>query len=246
MSSLEKKADGFYFIDPPPGGAVIAAAGKEANRINYNQSSAAVRAAERALLSEHTGIPEKNILFLEQEHGDRVAPVEGYPPETVDFFAVADAMITSLPGLCLVIRTADCVPVFLYDPNRKTAAAVHSGWRGLKAEIAHKTVRLMVEEWGSDPENISACILPAAGPGAYEVQEDVARFFPDHIENRDGCVFLDLAAGTADSLKSAGVSPHRIFSSGLCTIENNSLFYSHRRGDAGRNLNFIVTPGGRR
>ena len=79
----------------------------------------ASRARIRASLEDHG-----RLLFLRQVHGDRIATAPwSEPPE-------ADGGVSEEVGLLLAIETADCLPVFLVDPRRRTAAAVHAGWRG--------------------------------------------------------------------------------------------------------------------
>ncbi len=75
-----------------------------------------------------------------------------------------DAMITDAPGQSLVIQTADCQAVLIYDPVRKAVANIHSGWRGSIQNIIGLTVQAMIKEFDSDPKNLLAGIGPSLGP----------------------------------------------------------------------------------
>jgi copper oxidase (laccase) domain-containing protein len=75
-----------------------------------------------------------------------------YDPEGYE----VDGLMTDVPGLALVIFSADCLPVLLYDPVKKAVCAVHGGWRGTVAGIAPKAVRQLGEVYGSRPEDILA------------------------------------------------------------------------------------------
>ena len=55
----------------------------------------------------------------------------------------ADALITAVPGIPLVVFSADCNVILLHDPVRRVVGAAHAGWRGTAAGIAGKTVRAM-------------------------------------------------------------------------------------------------------
>ena len=138
----------------------------------------------------------------------------------------ADALVTREAGLALVALSADCVPIVVALADGSALAVVHAGWKGLVAGV----VEAAVAELGPAPK--AATVGPCAGPGRYEVGEDVAaplraRFGPD------------AAAGTADlpfcataALVAAGVPADAIDVAGLCTIADPSRFFSHRRDGA--------------
>ena len=88
-----------------------------------------------------------------------------------------DALISDTPGVYLMLRFADCVPVLLYDPVRRAVGLAHAGWRGTVACIARETVRRMVDAFGCRPADIRAGIGASIGPCCYEVGPDVARQF---------------------------------------------------------------------
>jgi YfiH family protein len=199
-----------------------------------------VRSAEKAFLSRITGAPSRNILALDQRHGDTILIAERPPAEESLIYGEADGLLTAAPGICLVIRTADCVPVFVYDRERRVLGAVHSGWRGTRLAIAGKLVREMRRLHGSSPRDLSAYILPSIGPESYTVGEDVAGFFPGDITARSGALYLDLWQAVGRALTAEGMSAECIFNARLCTLACREEFFSHRGGDAGRNLNFAV------
>ena len=157
---------------------------------------------------------------------------------------VADAAITSTPGVVLAILTADCLPVLFASADGSVVAAAHAGWRGLAAGVLERTVAAM----RSAPKNISAWLGPAAGPQAYEVGEEVRAAFVD-ADPRAACAFVatrpqhwlcDLYALARLRLTDAGMSPASIHGGGLCTISDPARFYSHRRdGRTGRMASLI-------
>ena len=49
-----------------------------------------------------------------------------------------DALITNVPGACIGVSTADCIPIILYDAEHRATAAIHAGWRGTVKRIAQK------------------------------------------------------------------------------------------------------------
>jgi polyphenol oxidase len=211
---------------------------KEGNKIDYSQSKEIIRYEEKMLLSSILSLAPERILFLDQEHKDRILYVDSSMPADAYCAGAADALITNAEELCLVIRTADCVPIFLLDPVKKCIAAVHSGWRSSELDISGKSVKELVARFGSLPSDIIAYILPSIGPDSYEVGKDVAEKFPDKYVINNNRYFLDLWKTVEHSLFSAGITREHCFTTTECTVKSDRLF-SHRKGDLGRTLNFI-------
>jgi YfiH family protein len=154
----------------------------------------------------------------------------------------SDALVTATPGVLLMLRFADCVPVLLFDPVRRVMGLAHAGWRGTVAGVTWATVETMVSMFGCRPSDIICGIGPAIGPCCYEVGEEVAqafhRAFPDAsrlLQPRDnGRWHLDLWAANRHQVAQAGVRQVNV--AGLCTACNTAEWYSHRveRGKTGR------------
>ncbi len=160
-----------------------------------------------------------------------------------------DALITDRPGLLLVIKTADCLPVLLVDPEKRLAAAVHAGWRGTRSRILERTVDALISRYGCRPSVLRAAFGPCIGAACYEVGEDVRReFVSAGLSRRDfrrsparpGAFLFDLAAANRRQLVSRGLSPRRILAADSCTHCDPRLLSFRRDRDAHARLyNFI-------
>lgn len=237
--ALPRRKDGIYTADA---GApfIIGTAGREANTADYTLGKPEIRAFEKRILSDALNIPRSHLFFLDQEHGDSVVEVRDPADEAAYVFATADAMVTDRKNLCLVIRTADCVPVILVDPGRKCAAAVHSGWKSTEKKISVKAARLMHERYGASYGSIRAFILPAISGKHYQVGPEFAKKFPCSTSQKEDGFYTDLPEEIRLSLVEEGIRDDKICTADICTFERNDLFFSHRCGDAGRNLNFVM------
>jgi len=231
------RADSGIFTVTGADGIRIGVIGREANTVDYSKTDEA-RRDEKALLGSRTGIPEEHIIMLEQVHQDHIVIIDNPPKENRLAHAPADGMITNIPGICLVIRTADCVPVYAYDPVRKILGAAHSGWKGCHLEIARKLIDMMAEQFHCTRGDIEVFILPSIGPHSYIVGEDVASLFPDSVVERREQLYLDLWRSVEESLLRGGIRDEHIYTTGICTLQKSADFYSYRNGDSGRNLNF--------
>jgi polyphenol oxidase len=239
MTSLFKKSQqGAFRIRSSPQGVDIGVAGRETNRTDYGIELPVLRKREKELLNKITGISAEKQIFLDQVHGDRVIRLDNYPENDLVTYDQADGVVTGLSGICLVIRTADCVPVFAYDPVNRIIGASHSGWKGTMLNISSRMVELMCSEYGSERGNISIYILPSIGPSSYEVKNDVADHFKGFTDFVTQKIYLNLWKHIETSLVETGMRKENIFNSRVCTVIDNKDFFSHRKGDRGRNLNF--------
>jgi len=238
MYELKKKSTGDYIISGGPAHLTAGVTGRVINNSDYSSSKYEARMSEKALLEKITGIESRNIVMLEQVHSDSILHVISDPSEDQVAAGEADGLITALPGICLVIRTADCVPVFIYDPADMVLGAVHSGWKGTSLDIAGRCVDDMSRIYGSDPEKMHALLFPSIGPESYEVNLDVANLFPDDTIMADGKYHVNLWQNIERSLKKRGIPEKNIFNPRICNRENYGEFFSHRYGDIGRNLNY--------
>ena len=158
----------------------------------------------------------------------------------------ADIILTNKPEVILFMRFADCVPIFLYDPQKRVVGIAHAGWLGTVRKVASVAVQAMVEHYGSSTNDIIAGIGPSIGPEFYEIGDDVAtqiqKTFNDRAndilsvsksENKNK-IKLNLWKANQILLEAAGV--RQIEVAGICTAENVSDWYSHRAefGKTGR------------
>lgn len=235
---FEKKDSNLLFVNDTLNGAHIAVAARNCNTVFYGGTQEKIRRGEKWVVHFQSGVSPDKIFMLNQLHGDSVF-IADTPVDPAQMYAAeADALITTMTGTALVIRTADCYAIMLSAPGG--TGAVHSGWRGTQKNITGKTVSLLAQSCGCDPKNIRAYVMPGIGLDSYEVKDDVAQFFPSYIEKRDNRLYLNLKAAIVKQLYDAGLTRNNIFTAYHDTYTFKDLFFSHRRGDEGRNLNYIV------
>ena len=187
-----------------------------------------------------------------QVHGDRIAVIDR-PELTREDLEGYDAFICKFPGIAIGVRTADCVPILLYDPVQRVVAAIHSGWKGTVLKIAQKTIGLMKCDFGCLPENLRAIIGPAIGPNSFQVGPEVvdkfrhAGFPMTQIWSfrgegdgspMSGGHHIDLYTANRWILEESGVRDIQVFD--IDTFTDTSFFSARREGTAcGRNINAI-------
>lgn len=167
-------------------------------------------------------------------------------------YAEIDGLITNTPGITLVTKYADCVPLFFVDPINKAIGLSHSGWKGTINRIGQKTIEEMGKAFDSNPKDIIAIIGPSICMECYEVGEEVAIEFnkafansmdnnlqsnkisPILSKNKRGRFQLNLWEANRRILMDAGLLLDHIHVSGVCTSCNSELLFSHRKTNGKR------------
>jgi YfiH family protein len=198
------------------------------------------RAAVQARRDLTRGLGLSGWVELHQVHGsamhvdpdptdlDRASTLEG------------DGACTGREGLALVVKTADCQPILLTDIRGTAVAALHVGWRGNTVNFPARGVAAFCEAYGVRTEDVLAVRGPSLGPGAAEFVNFEAEWPPEFAPWFDHTLrVMDLWALTRSQLEGAGLSPRRIFSLDLCTRSLPEMFFSYRRGHAGRQVSLV-------
>lgn len=201
------------------------------------------------------GIDPNNSVGAEQVHGTCIATVDirdlgaGITRPPIN---ACDALITNTPDVPLVIRTADCLPIFILDTSKKAIGLIHAGWKGTVGNITGRTLMAMADRFDISPSNCIIAIGPCISKDCYEVDVKVA----GNIVNSDyhgDCLdrvdekhwHLDLAKMNIEQLIMSGVKEDHIHVSGKCTHCETDTFYSYRKEGmaAGRIVSVFMIRG---
>jgi YfiH family protein len=176
-------------------------------------------------------------VWMDQVHSDKVLKLDAANrPKTGGSLGEGDGIITNETDVFIMILVADCLPVLFYDPIHQAIGLAHAGWRGTVNHVAAKTLLAMGEAYGTKAEEARAVLGPCIGPCCYEVGADVKNgftaVFPWGEEvfeksSKDRWK-LNLSDANARQLIELGMQEENLIRSGICTIKNMDLFYSHR------------------
>ncbi|MBV9879986.1 MAG: polyphenol oxidase family protein [Gemmatirosa sp.] len=146
----------------------------------------------------------------------------------------ADGHLAPTRGTAMAVSVADCVPVFVAHPSG-VAAVLHSGWRGTEANILAAAVGLFADR-GLAATDLRVVLGPAVCGACYEVSPDVHRRLTGASVDAPTCV--DLRALIARQASALGVRQVRVHEG--CTRCDDDRYFSHRAGDAGRQLGVLL------
>lgn len=182
-------------------------------------------------LATHLSYDLDRLVHMRQIHSDQIVIVDedssfDDPPE-------CDALITDIKEKPLMVMTADCTPVLLYDPVKEVIAAIHAGRAGAFKDIVTKSIVTMHEHFGSEPADILSALGPSIGVCCYEVDEKIDREatllgFAFAIQRRDAHYFLDVNMILRRRLEEAGIRREHIEDLGECNACHNGTFFSYR------------------
>ncbi len=231
MLSLTK-----IFADP----GVVALVSDRAVDFSLNGKMFFLDAQQKDVLLQHTGVGIERVAWARQVHGVEIVSVKE------DFFnadslCVADGLLTRQAGLPIAIRTADCLPVFIFDPKNKAIGLVHAGWRGSHKGILRLAIEQMKELWGTQSQDLKIAFGPSIRSCCYQVGEEFQEYFPQEIQHRKTALYLDLARVNCCQALAVGVKEKNIFDCGICTCCSENLFSYRREGaKAGRMISLMM------
>lgn len=188
-------------------------------------------------LGRRTGF--ERVVHARQLHGRDVTlhPAGSDDPAGLILSGDCDGHCTAAEGMLLTIATADCVPVFLVEPDQRIIALLHAGWRGAAAGILEEGVRTLTRQFAVRMENVHLHLGPAICGGCYEVGTEVFEALGLPVPSAPAPI--DLRRVLAERAVSLGADPGRMTLSGFCTRCGESPFFSHRGGSEGRQVAFL-------
>jgi YfiH family protein len=164
-----------------------------------------------------------------QVHGSRAAVITSPEQAREEEIPEVDILVTTVPGLGLLIKQADCQAMMFFDPVTRVVANVHCGWRGQVKNILGETVALLQARFGTRPADLYAAVGPSLGPCCAEFK-NFRREIPQALwAYQVRPTYFDLWRLSRDQLAAAGLALARIDLAGLCTRCGGADFYSYRR-----------------
>ena len=205
------------------------------------KSGHGLNADQKEALANALEIHLPPLYHVRQVHGDRVVFACRHHEGAAAGLEEADGILTDEKGLAILVRTADCLPVFIYDPAHGAIGLFHCGWRSTQKQILKKALALMEKYYQTDPAKLRVAFGPALRLCHYEVGNEFQEHFPAAIEARDGKLYFDLIKANKLQLTAMGVKKEHIFDCQICSY-CDTAYSSYRREKerAGRMLSLIM------
>lgn len=208
-----------------------------------DEASPKLAAHKASALAHSIEASYQGLAWVQQVHGAQVVVVDDeFLKESG--LKQADALVSDSKNIIVAVRTADCLPVFLWDPVHRALGVVHAGWKSTQKEILKQTCATMSQKYQTDCEDLMVAFGPAIRNCCYKVSEEFKSFFPESVSIKDGALYMDLIKANRDQLGSLGVERHQIFDCRVCTVCSPGYFSFRRDGQkAGRMLSGMLLKG---
>ncbi len=173
----------------------------------------------------------------DQTHSCNVVVADGY----TRIFPDTDALITFERDFPIGVKTADCVPILAYAPDKHGVAAIHAGWKGTLGGIVDNVMDKLIER-GVDPSQLKVSFGPSISKEVYEVSPELAERFIE--AGFQACVMtpngpeekphIDLQGVNMERFIKRGVKPENIKLHEGCSYsskldDGSPMYASHRR-----------------
>ena len=184
------------------------------------------------LLAEVTGCG--SVIHARQVHGCEIT-LHGATPPGLLLVPPCDGHATCRPGTLLSVSVADCVPVFVVAPRPRAVMLLHAGWRGVAGGILEAGLAMLERDLGTHAHEAHIHMGPAICGRCYEVGREVHKAL-GLPRPASAAQPVDLRGVLAHRALAAGADPAQLTTSTFCTRCGDTPFFSHRSGDAGRQI----------
>jgi YfiH family protein len=193
----------------------------------------------RRRLAAHLGV--RQWAELTQVHKDQIH-FEPLPTAFEDrLVPTGDGMATSVPGLALLIKTADCQPLLLAHRSGTFVAALHVGWRGNRMNFPGSAIQRICSHYRIQPDELLAVRGPSLGPAQAQFVNFAAEWGNDYAPwFREDSQTMDLWGITRHQLSEAGIPSRNIHCIDLCTATMHDVLFSYRKDrNCGRQASLV-------
>lgn len=183
------------------------------------------------LLADTIKYDSKKLIHMRQIHSDKVMIVNANmsfdtPPQ-------CDALITNNIDIPIMVMSADCTPILLYDPINHAIGAVHAGRAGALNGILPKTLEAMKKNYGTSLRAVQIVLGPSIQGCCYEINEKIAREVEEKgyekaLVRTVQKVSLDVNTILHMQLEALGIVSEQIETINQCTSCNCHDYYSYR------------------
>lgn len=198
-------------------------------RVFLNQSQKITK-LNRELFFKEKKISPKSLILADLVHDNKVKIVNYKHKGKI--IIGTDALITQNKNLCLALTAADCLIIYIYDPEKEVIALVHAGWRGLLKNIIENTINILINNYNIQTKDLKIFISPHIQSCHFEIKKDILKKFSkykEYIIKKDKSIKVNLSKIAETKLLKKGINKKNIQVSPECTYCLKNKYFSYRR-----------------
>lgn len=187
-------------------------------------------------------LDSKKVYKARQNHTDNILIIDSNNKEKYEYekynLEEYDAYIIKEKNISNFITTADCNPIIVYDINKNIVASVHAGWKGVISKIYIKTIKILLNEFNSNVEDLIVCIGPSIRKCCFssedeKFKEKFTNIWPDEekyikYDINKKKFYIDMIYLIKNDLLEIGIKSTNISVANICTCCEHENFYSYR------------------
>ncbi len=201
----------------------------------------------RQNVADTLDIDIEKFIFARQCHSSQIAKVSSLEAgrgvySFEDGIGDVDGLYTFDNDVILCAFYADCTPVYIMSEKHNLSCVVHAGWQGTVKAITYKTIE-QFKQLGIDPEDLDVVIGPSISYQNFEVEKDVIELIEklEMIETNLCYTQINDIKYKADvklinklQAIAAGVPEVNVYTSQICTVDDENLFSYRQKNETGR------------
>jgi polyphenol oxidase len=117
-----------------------------------------------------------NLVLTKQVHGNKIVVINNSISNKRE---EADGIMTNIKNVGIGIRTADCIPLAIYDEINQAIAILHLGRKGLVNDLLEIALQKMGKYYNSNIINLKFVIFPHIHKKNYFVTKEAYLSFPN-------------------------------------------------------------------
>jgi len=165
------------------------------------------------------------VVYPEQVHKEKVHICKSNDKRLIKN---VDGLITDQKNQALLIRTADCIPVFLYDNSKNRVGLIHAGFKGLvkgiiKNTLSHFNSKKTIA--GLGPHIRKEYYLRGDNKKYYKRKE-----FKNYFNKKEEKLYFSITKLAKDQLINNGILKENIEDCGICTYCSNNFLSARKQG----------------
>ena len=192
-------------------------------------------------MSKKIGCEKESLITLNQKHSNEVICFNSN--DDVKNKLIGDAVVSKIKNIGISVLTADCAPIFFYDPKNKIIGCSHAGWKGAMNGIIKNTIEKF-NELNSNNSDLIAVIGPCINKKNYKVKTDLFEKFIDQDKKNE--IFFDKISKENYVFDLRGYINKEISNLNITNIENIEkdtfseveFFYSYRRSRLNKEVDY--------